>query len=235
MFGELVIPSRFNGPPASGNGGYSAGALAAQLDGSGHAVQVTLRQPPPLDVPMLVTEDRTSCIVNGATVMEATRFDETIEPVEPVPYDEATEAMKRYPGFDRHPFPTCFACGPERAVGDGLRIFPGMVDEQRAAATWTPHESLTDGATINLPVTWAALDCISAWASDVGNRPMVLGRMACAVESPPRVGEPHVVVGRFLGADGRKNHVLATLYDSDGRIVARAGHVWIEVDPTNVT
>jgi hypothetical protein len=232
MYGEITIPKRFNGPPSSGNGGYAAGALAeALLDGSSGVVEVTLRQPPPLDVPLLVTEDRTAALHAGATVLEAKRVEDDIEVVEPVPYGEAQAATASYSGFDSHPFPTCFVCGPARAEGDGLRIFSGMVDEHRAAATWTPHASLSDTDEIGTRVTWAALDCISAWASDVGNRPMVLGRMACTIDAAPRVGEPHVVMGRFLGSEGRKNYVLATLFDSDGRVVARAGHVWIEVDP----
>jgi hypothetical protein len=38
---------------------------------------------------------------------------------------EAQEATARYPLYQGHPFPTCFTCGPDRAPGDGLRIFPG--------------------------------------------------------------------------------------------------------------
>jgi hypothetical protein len=234
MYRELLIPSRFNGPASSANGGYAAGSLAEVfLDGSPGVVQVTLRQPPPLDVAMLVAEDRTAAIVDGANVLEAKLVEDTIEPVEPVAFDAAAAAATRFAGFESHPFPTCFSCGPQRAEGDGLRIFPGMVDARRAATTWTPHSSLSGTDEVGTAVTWAALDCVSAWASDVGNRPMVLGRMACAIDARPQVGEPHVVMGRFLGADGRKNYVLATLYDSDGRIVARAGHIWIAVDPAD--
>jgi len=232
MYAELTIPSRFNGPPSSGNGGYSAGAMAeAFLRGSSGAVQVTLRQPPPLETPMLLTEDRTSCLSGGTTVMEAKAGDEEIEIVEPVSYDEAADAMTRYLGFTSHPFPGCFACGTDRT--DGLRIFPGRVDEHRVATTWTPDASLSETDAVGIPVTWAALDCSGGWASgelDV-ERPMVLGRMAATVDVPPRVGEPHVVVGRLLGSMGRKTYTLSTLYDSDGRIVARAGHIWIAVDP----
>lgn len=43
---SLTVPSRFNGPPTSGQGGYSAGALAAHLDGP---AAVSLRRPIPLD------------------------------------------------------------------------------------------------------------------------------------------------------------------------------------------
>ncbi|MFN3602998.1 MAG: hypothetical protein ACK4UY_16580, partial [Dietzia sp.] len=50
----LTVPSRFCGPPSSGNGGWSAGALAA-LAAPGAPVRVTLRRPPPLETPMPVT------------------------------------------------------------------------------------------------------------------------------------------------------------------------------------
>jgi acyl-CoA thioesterase FadM len=45
------------------------------------------------------------------------------------------------------------------------------------------------------------------------------------------VGEQHVVVGRRLAAEGRKTFTASTLYDSDGRVVATAEHVWLVVDP----
>src|SRR5580700_1205792 len=51
----LTIPSRFCGPPGSGNGGYVCGRIAAYLDGQ---VTVTLRRPPPLATPMAVGRDR---------------------------------------------------------------------------------------------------------------------------------------------------------------------------------
>src|SRR5438477_297250 len=50
---DLVIPSRYCGPPASGNGGYVCGRVAGYLSGP---VTVTLRQPVPLAAPMTVAE-----------------------------------------------------------------------------------------------------------------------------------------------------------------------------------
>jgi hypothetical protein len=38
-------------------------------------------------------------------------------------------------------------------------------------------------------------------------------------------------MGRNLGESGRKTFTATTLYDSDGRILARARHTWIAVDP----
>ncbi|MBS1885546.1 MAG: hypothetical protein JSS97_21575, partial [Actinobacteria bacterium] len=42
----VTVPARFNGPPASGNGGYACGVLAAAVEGP---VAVSLRRPVPLD------------------------------------------------------------------------------------------------------------------------------------------------------------------------------------------
>jgi hypothetical protein len=103
------------------------------------------------------------------------------------------------------------------------------------AATWTPAANLgehTDGpARVGLGTVWAALDCIGGWAGDMEGRKMVLGRMTARVDVPPAIGAPHVVVGSALGQQGRKTFTASTLYDADGRAVAVARHVWIEIDP----
>ena len=41
---QIVIKSRFNGPPDSGNGGYVCGVVASAVEGPSI---VTLRKPPP--------------------------------------------------------------------------------------------------------------------------------------------------------------------------------------------
>ena len=239
----LVIDGRFRGPARSGNGGYSAGALAALAgeltDGAWPATSVRLRLPPPLDVRMEVLREGDAIVAtyDGEVVAQAAAGPEPT-PVAPVPVEVARAAEASYPGLDTHPFPTCFACGTGREPGDGLRIFPGVVEEldgrTRVAATWTPHASVADAADPRhaaLPVTWAALDCAGAWAADVGERPMVLGTMTARTDSLPVVGEPHVVVGHDRGRDGRKNHTATSVYDAAGRLVATAEHVWITVDP----
>jgi hypothetical protein len=243
---ELVVPRRFCGPASSGNGGWSAGALAGLLDPDhGSAVTVTLRQPPPLDTPMPLTSDDTGLVASNDAGPVAQAQPAAAEPVRvaPVSADEARAAEAAYPGLEGHPFPQCFACGTGREPGDGLRIFPGRVSDQdglvRAASTWTPHESVAEdwheyaGAQrrASLPVTWAALDCVGAWSADMAERLMVLGRMTARINSLPVVGEEHVVVGLARGAEGRKNHTSASIYDSRGGLVGVAEHVWISVDP----
>ncbi len=149
--------------------------------------------------------------------------------------------MLGYPGLGNHPFPTCFACGPDRAEGDGLRIFPGPVggDRGHVASLWVPHAEhaesgdLVDGVErCGSGTTWAALDCVGGWSEDLEGRPCVLGRMTARVDALPVVGEPHVVVGRHLSTEGRKSFTASTLYDADGRVVATARHTWIQVDPS---
>jgi hypothetical protein len=245
----VIVPARFCGPTSSGNGGYTAGLLAERFAGHPHlrpdcpVVEVTLRKPPPLDTDLTVehvTEGPVSRLLHGATlVAEARCTDEELLAVEDVPASVAEEAMSGYAGLRSHPFPRCFACGPERAVGDGLRIFPGPVGDRRVAAVWTPHESLAHASDlldqgvqrVSLGTAWAALDCVGGWSTDLEGRPAVLGQIAAHVDALPVVGEPHVVVGADLGVEGRKTFTSSTLYDSDGRIVARARHVWIAVDP----
>lgn len=244
---ELIIPTRFCGPPSSANGGWTAGALAERRGSGAHtswpAVEVTLRQPPPLEAPLRVATDEDALTLSADDTLVASARaadDADIRPVDPVPRDEAAAAAAAYPGLRAHPFPTCFVCGTERAVGDGLRIFPGPVpdaDGDRVAAPWVPHPNHGapehhDGRDrVGVPVTWAALDCAGAWASDIENRPMVLGRMTAEIDALPIVGEEHVVIGQHLRTEGRKTFSATTVLDSDGRVVARAHQVWIAIDP----
>jgi hypothetical protein len=230
----LVVPARFCGPAASGNGGWTSGALAARVGAP--TVRVSLRRPPPLDVPMPVSVDDGGATVasydgQAVAVAEATGHD--LRPVDVVPAEVARAASASYPGLVAHPFPTCFACGTGREEGDGLRIFPGPVAAAptRVAAPWTPHPSVADGDQATYAVTWAALDCAGGWAGDLTERMMVLASMTARVDALPVVGEEHVVVGEDRGHDGRKTWTATTLYDAEGRALATAEHLWVAVDP----
>lgn len=249
----LVVPARFCGPPTSGNGGWTAGELAAHLEhgcptdrgDSWPPVRVRLRQPPPLDETMAVADvdGTTTLLRHGEVVAEAVPAMVDLVAVPGVSHDAAAAAEASYAGAVEHPFPSCFACGPERAEGDGLRIFPGEVageeGRRRVAATWTPHPSLAEDWHVYqqserraaLPITWAALDCVGGWSEDLLGRPMVLGQMTARVDTLPQVGVPHVVVGEHRGTEGRKTLTASTLYAPDGAVVALAEHVWIAVDP----
>ncbi len=256
---DLTIPARFCGPPHSGNGGWTAGALAdlvATRDGSPRpTIEVTLRRPPPLGRPLSARGDASGwVIVDGAELVAEAHILPTeaaeLRPVAPVAAGEARAAEARYPGHAAHPFPTCFVCGPDRAPGDGLRIFPGpsspgsvlraaeprldlRLPQNRVAATWTPDPSLigTLADRTSMAVAWAALDCAGGWTSPVHRRPMVLGQMRATIGSLPRIGMVHVIVGEPRGGEGRKVYTACSAYDDQGLLVATAEHVWFYVDP----
>jgi hypothetical protein len=232
---RLVVPARFNGPPASGNGGYVAGALAAELAGQGpdwEQVTVQLRLPPPLERALdVVRVEGRAELRDGDEVVAVALPEEpgTWTSTEPVDLSTARGLEASYAGHRAHPFPTCFSCGPRRR--DGLRIFPGRVDDSRVASSWTPAADAADGAgKVAVPVTWAALDCVGGWSSDIENRPMVLGQIAARVQSPPQAGTPYVVVGTWLRTEGRRTWAASAMFDPDGRLVAQAEQLWFEVD-----
>ncbi|WP_238009000.1 hypothetical protein KZZ52_20940 [Dactylosporangium sp. AC04546] len=218
----MIIGARFNGPPGSGNGGYSAGLLAAEL-GTGPA-EVTLRKPPPLGVEFRLSHDGPVLrALDGETVIaEARPLDEPApSAVPPVSPAEAEQAAKAYPGFADHPFPTCYVCGHAR--DDGMGIFPGPVGDGRVAAPWT----VADGP--GQVTLWAALDCPGGWSVISEGRPYVLGRLAVWVDALPSAGDACVVLGRHVGGEGRKADVLSTVYGPGGDRLATARATWIAI------
>ena len=215
----MQIPSRFNGPPGSGNGGWSAGAFA-RASGLGGVVEVTLRVPPPLDTELAFARDAFHS-ADGTLVASVRAAAEAGDPVPPVPLDEATSASAAYPGFTTHPFPTCYVCGPERA--DGLRVFPGPLPDGRNAAPWTVPDD------IGAETVWAALDCPGGWSALHSGRTFVLGRIAARIDALPAPGTRCVVVGRADEMAGRKAFTRSTVYAPDGTPLATARGTWIEI------
>ena len=221
----MLIPARFNGPPGTGNGGWCAGAFATAAGArvGGPARQVTLRVPPPLDTAL---ELRDGSVRAGDTLIaEVAEPDPAAAPgavVPPVGLDEAVVASADYPGLTAHPFPSCFVCGPDRAPGDGLRIFPGPVPGGRTAAPWTVPDD------VRAETVWAALDCPGGWtAIGPAGRPFVLGRITASVDELPAPGTVCVVMGALAASQGRKAIVDSTVYGPDGRPLARARATWL--------
>ena len=231
------VERRFQGPERSGNGGYVAGlvgtALAAQL-GEARVPRATLRMPPPLeqDLKLTANADGARLADGSALVAEAVPVDAefladaTIEPVSP---QDARAAEASYRGLKDHPFPSCFVCGPANA--GGLQLQPGPVGDGRTACTWKPAADLAIDGLVDDIFLWSALDCPGGWTIDLEGRPSVLGQLTACIDARPQVGEECVALGRYLGEDGRKTFTASTLYDADGRVLARAKHTWITVDP----
>jgi hypothetical protein len=236
--GTITIDPRFCGPPSSGNGGYSAGLAATALTGG--PAEVTLFGPPPLGRPLrVVVEDGRSRVFDGDTMVMEGRPAEPIEVgIDPVTHDEVVAAEAAF-DLDRyaadHPFDTCYSCGPARAPGDGLRIFPGEVTgrDRVVAWRWTPDPSTAgpDGS-VAAPHLWAALDCISSWPWVVGRdeRPtMVLGRMGADIVHGPEPGTEVIAASWPIDADGRKHRSGSALWSPEGGLLAVGWATWIQL------
>ena len=234
MSETLTIPARFNGPPASANGGYTCG-LVAGLVGA-EEVSVSLRLPPPVEKPLSVVRDGDQVELRDgdARVAEGGPAELLLDVPDPISPDEAAAASAagRAHWCDHHPFPTCFACGPERAPGDGLRLFPGELRDGIFATPWTPDETLDDGTGHVRPeCVWAALDCPTSApvANFASGPPMVLARLTARLGCSVEVGEQHAILSWPLSVDGRKHAGACALFDSAGRLLCASQALWIEV------
>lgn len=230
----LTFPARFNGPPDSTNGGYASGALA-QL-APGETMEVTLRRPPPLNVllPIDSADNRyTLTDQQGQTIAVAEPVTENFDDLEPPVVGFEFDAQPVFADRE-HPFRTCFTCGPDRAPGDGLRIFSQRVPGRDVLADrWTPDASLTgaDGL-VHPEFVWAALDCPSGWAAYdqlATGEIAVLGRMTATIHRRPTTYEPCQIVSWARERDGRKIKAGAALYTTDGELMAAARTVWISL------
>jgi len=229
---HFQIAERFRGPPRSGNGGYVCGRMAAHLGGT---VAARLKAPPPLGTMLrLETAEEHARLFDGNTLIGEARVAAASPEPPPSPgYDQAVAASRGYRGFQVHAFPGCFVCGPDRATGDGLHIFPGPVAGTPLLATpWTPDPSLADDAGAVRPeFLWSALDCSGGFAvmPETEGLAVVLGELCATITGGLRAGERCVVIGWPLGSEGRKRLAGSAIYTAEGRLVARARATWLEV------
>jgi len=211
--------------------------LASLLPG---ACECTLRKPIPLERD-LRTEvfEKVARLLDGAeVVIEAAPTEiPTSAEGKGVMFVEAQRAALNSPAFANHPFPTCFTCGPERAPGDGLRIFPGRLDQSNQsssifAAPWIPDPSLASGGVVVRPeFVWAAMDCPTGFAAGFPWRgTLVTGRLALEQVAPVYPLRPYVVMSWPDGNEGRKFFAGAALYGSDGQLCAKARATWIRLE-----
>ena len=231
MSDSVFIPSRFNGPLGSGNGGYCAGVIAGFLDG---AAEVSLRRPVPLDAPLdLVREDDVSVrLLDGdALIADARSAPELhVEVPAPVSLPEARLASARYRGLSDGLFSRCFVCG--RARDDALRVFAGAVEGRRLVASpWTPPPWTADAAGHVLPrFVWAVLDCPSYFAlyMNEGLPVSVLARLTARIDAPALAGEQHVVIAWPIATEGRKREAGSAVLSPGGEPLAVARALLIE-------
>lgn len=220
---RITFDRRFRGPLTSANGGYACGRLASLV----HApeVEVTLRLPPPLELPLEVRRsgEHVALLDGDALVAEARPSVVALAAPAPVSFDAAREAEKGHVRVGSPVFRECFVCGI-RDEGDGLAIYAGPVPgrEPLYAASWIARE-------VSAAIVWGAIDCPGAYAVGAAGRgEVVLGRMTGRIDRLPALGERCVAAAWPLGEDGRKLHAGTALFGEDGDTLAVARQVWIE-------
>lgn len=230
-----MIERRFRGPPDSGHGGYTCGTLAGFVEAA-PAVEVTLRRPAPLDKALAVTlADGGVELHDDDIVIAEARPSPAPDLVlpDPVSLEEAEEAQRRSPLHERHAFPACFVCGPDREPGDGQRVMCGPVrGRQLVASPWEVHPDLCGENGRVLPrFMWAVLDCPSGIApmfwSEV--KVPVLGRLTAVVEDRAREGDRCIAMAWPIEREGRKLHTASAIRDRTGATLAVARATWIEL------
>jgi hypothetical protein len=226
----LTIARRFNGPANSGNGGYVCGILAREFAGPS---QATLRAPPPLETPLQIerADGGVRLMHEGAAIADAApaAFDLVAPPAPTLAQAEAARA--RYRGLLDHRYETCFVCGSQRPLRDGLEIYTGPVEgAPMVACTWTPASDLAENGRVAPQFLHAALDCPTYWALPrAGDMAALLARMTSAIDAtPPRIGETLIVAAWPIVSDGRKHRAASAVYTGDGAVIARAEALWIE-------
>lgn len=230
MAESLVVPGRFNGPLESGNGGYSAGAIATYLGGT---AAVSLRRPVPLDTALEVSVgDGVALVLDGdELIAEGERADDfDLEPPESVTVDEARQASTRYRGLPGGQFSHCFVCGLARE--DSFHVFAGEVEGRDVVASpWTPPEWTADGqGQVKPQFVWSVLDCPTYFATYLGEElaTSFLAQMTARIDSPVAAGEEHVVIAWPIEIDGRKRQAGAAVLGADGEVLAAARALLIE-------
>jgi hypothetical protein len=228
---SVTVPARFCGPPDSGNGGYTCGLIAKELGG---VVECTLRSPVPLEASLDIERTQSGGILRHGdkVIVEASSTTIDIAPPAPIALETATAAMKSSYALDaRHPFPTCFVCGPKRQAHDGLEIFPAAINESLYAATWLPAAEFGDSCQFLRPeFLWAATDCPTGFAAGfpIAGK-LVTGRLAVEQLQPIKVGERCLLLSWPLRIEGRKHFSAACLYQNQNPCaVARA--TWIRLE-----
>lgn len=227
----ITVDRRFNGPPASGHGGYFCGLVAAVAR---QPVNVRLHRAVPLDAPLTVApgaEAVWEVRAGEQLIASATPAEVKLAPPRAPSYVEALAAARHYRGLKHHLTPTCFACGPERRQGDGLRIFAGPGPaESMVTAPWLPDVALADAdGRVRPEFVWAALDCPGYYAAVADDRPALLGELAVRIDRRVPADEPCVILAWPIASERRKHRVGSALYSEEGDPCAVGLATWIEL------
>lgn len=235
---NVMVASRFKGPPTSGNGGYVCGLMAGMIEGP---VEASLKAPPPLDTPLILEKTQDGAVLRDGEQLLGVAKARTLDlevPALPRPLrlgGEPVDAPGRPKKFE--PFGTCFVCGQDREHPDALCLHSRLVEgaQGMVAAPWKLDQAFgnKDGL-VQDAFIWAALDCPGYFACAAGE-PALLGRLTAEIVAPLRASGDATVIGWDLGGSGRKRRCGTAVYDASGTLIAKAEGLWVTVDASVIT
>ena len=227
----LVIAARFCGPPASANGGYFAGMVAALAPRS---VTVRLLKPPPLA--------HSRCASRTAPTARCSVLDgaQAIGAAHPARWRCSRRAGPSTWRRSRHRAAMrASAITASRAASCAARsgcaatACASSPAPSRSSASsrrpWVPDASLDRGdGKVQPQFMSAALDCPGYYAVALADQMMLLAEFTAHLDRLVHVGEPCTVIGWRIGASGRKHEAGTALFDGKGELCGRARALWIE-------
>lgn len=230
------IPTWFQGPTGSGQGGWTAHEMEKAI---GSQITAAIRAPIPLETDLqVVPRGGEWHLIDPAApdqpIMIAKPWTPDVPATDAVAISDATEAGTHFPlsGAD-HPVPLCFSCGLE---ADSMKIHSGPLDDGRWSTDWTvPDWAVHDDGQVDHGSLWAAIDCAQAWYVGFagGRRNNLTVQLAVDVTGTLVPGETYSMVA-FSGDyefdwDGRKRGACGAVFDRDGKCVARSRSFWVAI------
>ena len=234
----IVVERRYEGPPGSGQGGWSSALFAERLP---YRATVSLRAPIPFDRPLRIemvdgghrlVDDTARGDDGPAVIMTARPWSPDVPDTGPVDIATARAARAAFGTFVvPHPVPDCFSCGTRH---DTMGVHACPLGDGRLATDWTvPAWATTPTAARG--ALWAALDCTAAFY--VGFVPevrrVVTVQYAVDALRPVSPGEALALVAgpgdHDPAWDGRKRGACSVAFDEDGHTVARARSFWVSL------
>lgn len=122
----------------------------------------------------------------------------------------------------------CFGCGPDNPAGVALQVYR-VGDEVLADACFEPKHAGAHGV-VHGGVLASACDDLVAFLLYVLQQPAVTRSLQVEYLAPVPVGEPHRLVGRLVGRDGRRLTMAAEGRAADGEVRFTARAVFVTVD-----
>ncbi|PJZ83058.1 hypothetical protein [Leptospira harrisiae] len=239
---SIQINEKYCGPPMSGNGGYIAGITANQIQNNASVIKI--KSPAPLNQPLYFVKDpsinkiKLLDIDNNVIIAEGQEDNDFYLPFpkfDNKSIEEIRKPIHEYLGFQKHPFSTCFVCGPEREHEDGMRIFPAKISDQTGfaylhGAIWNPWKKLGDtNDKILNEIVWAALDCPGGFAvSFVDPIMIVLVKLRARINENISVNDTYAIQAWEIGRNRRQRIAGTAIYRlSDFKCVAYSEAYWM--------